>query len=278
MMVFISGQLHAQNLIASVDSYNTVNQSDNDEVYLVGTRVSIIAKAIDSRDNLTGSVSINSISTGYNSGDRSMGNIGSGTYQYIWDTAQLSPANDYAISITLRDTDGKEITDKSLTIELYGRNILLKSVDSYDSSNPDDNDEIYHSGQIVKIVSEYFPGGEIAGTVEINSKSIVYSSQIQSMQKGIGNTLEYAWNTSGLQEANDFVVTVTLNDSVGRSVTDNSLVIKIDNAIPKIQSVVSNDRSDTTDNDGIYHAGQTIVIDAQAVNNEVGLDATIQIK
>jgi hypothetical protein len=277
MMFFLCIQLYAQNFIASVDSYDSVSPSDNDEVYSIGTRVSVVTKASEGRDNLTGSVSIASISTGYNSGSRTMENMGSGTYQYTWDTARLSPANDYAISITLIGTDGKETTDKSLTIELYGRDILLKSVDSHDSSNPDDNDELYHSGQTVTIVAEYFPG-QITGVLEISSKSSGYNSQAQTMQKGTGNTMEYAWNTAGLQEANDYVVAVTLKDSAGHSVTDNSLVIKIDNTIPKIMSVLSNDRSDITDSDDTYHAGQTIVIDAQAANKEIGLVPTIQIK
>jgi len=279
MMVFANGQLlYAQNLIASVDSYNSTNTSDNDEVYSIGTKVSLVVKASEGRDNLTGKVSISSISTDYNSNIGTMENTGSGTYQYIWDTARLSSANDYVVSITLRDTDGKETTDKSLSIELYGFSALLKSVDSYDSSNLNDNDELYHAGQLVKLVVEHFPVAQVIGTVEISSKSSGYKSQVQTMGNGINNTLEYVWNTSGLQEANDYVVTLTLNDSTGHSVIDNSLVIKIDNSIPKILSVASNDRSDSTDNDGIYHAGQTIIIDAQAVNKETGLNPTIQIK
>ena len=271
-------QAYAQELIANVDSYDSLYQADNDEVYMVGTRVNISVIAQGNLSNLTGTVSISSSTTGYNSDSRAMDNIGSGNYQYIWNTTGLTPASDYLVTINLRNAEGQIDTDNSIRIELYSGNILLKSVSSADSSNPEDNDMIYHSGQIINVIAEYVSVAIPIGTVDINSQSTGYSSKVQRMQKGEGSKLEYKWDTTGLKQADDYIVTITLDDAQLHRVADSSLIISINNTPPTIARVFSYDRIDTADNDGIYHAGQSLAIDAVAGNNETGLAAMIQIK
>ena len=155
---------------------------------------------------------------------------------------------------------------------------IIGAVRSFDSKDPNDNDGIYHPGQKVKIVAEYRTATQPTGSVQINSKKTGYSSISYNMTRGVNNNLEYEWDTSGLKESDDYVVSITMEDPSGASATNNSLVIRLDNTPPKISFVKSSDRSDIADNDGIYRPGQTISIEAQSEGNETGLQAKIQIK
>lgn len=167
-------------------------------------------------------------------------------------------------------------------IAIYGTQLyaqeIIGAVRSFDSANPNDNDGIYHSGQKIKLVAEYRTATQPIGNVQISSKKTGYSSISYNMTKGVNNNLEYEWDTSGLKEADDYVVSIKMEDPTGGSATNNSLVIRLDNTPPKISFVKSSDRSDIADNDGIYRSGQTISIEAQSEGNETGLQATIQIK
>ena len=154
---------------------------------------------------------------------------------------------------------------------------LIVNIDSYASADPDDDDEIYRAGQSIKIVVEYAVDEQPAGAIEINSETTGYGSQVHTMGSGTGSTLVYNWITVGLGEADDYVVSVTLTDNAEQEDTDNSLVITIDNTPPRISTVISHDSVDTTDDDGIYHAGQNIAIDVQ-VTDGTGLESTVQIK
>ncbi len=154
---------------------------------------------------------------------------------------------------------------------------LIVDIDSYNNVDPDDNDGIYRAGQSIKIVVEYATGDQPAGTVKINSETTGHNSQEQTLVSGAGRTLEYIWSTAGLEEADDYVVSVTLTNAAAEEDTDSSLVITIDNTPPNISTIISHDSADTTDDDGIYHAGQNIAIDVQ-VTDRTGLESTIQIK
>lgn len=161
--------------------------------------------------------------------------------------------------------------------QLYAQGII-GIVRSFDSSNPEDNDGVYHPGQKIRISAEYKTIPPPTGKVQIRSNKTGYSSISYNMTKGVNNNLEFEWDTSGLKDADDYVVSITMEEPSGVSAVDNSLVIELDNTPPKISSVKSSDRSDIADNDGIYRSGQTISIDAQAEGNETALQATIQIK
>ena len=103
LTIFFCGQLHAQNLIANVDSYNSVNLGDNDEIYSVGSKIFIVATASNDRKDLNGAFSISSSIIKYTSGNKAMENLGNGKYQYIWDTSGLIESHDYIVSVTLSD-------------------------------------------------------------------------------------------------------------------------------------------------------------------------------
>ncbi len=153
----------------------------------------------------------------------------------------------------------------------------IVNVDSQDSTDPDDNDEVYRSGQMIEIIVEYTSTVQPVGTVKINSETAGYQSAEQALTKGDGSFLKYVWNTAGLKEADDYVVSVTLTENEVQQDSDESLIIRIDNTPPEISDIISHDRDDTTDNNGIYHAGQNIAIDVQ-VTDETRLESTIQIK
>lgn len=277
MIAFLGSQLDAQELIADVYSYNSANPNDSDGVYLIGTEVNIIVTAKDNRADLQGTISIVS-AAGYGSGSQTLENMGAGAYRYVWRTTDLSPAKDYKVSVRLRDTDGNESVNDSTIIELYAPGLLLRSVDSQDAEKPEDDDELYHAGQKIRIIVEYLPDEQLAGTVQINSEITRYKSDIYKLQSAPEKELECFWDTKGLSEAEDYRVVVTLTDRTGHQITDNSLVIVIDNTPPGILSVTSHDRDDITDNDGIYHAGQTILIDVQAKDKGANLESEIVIK
>ncbi len=276
-MFFSSYQLNAQELILSVDSYDNTNPIDRDEVYMIGTKVVITVNAIDNRDDLTGTVSISSTLSGYNSGTKNLDGKGNGLYQYVWDTSRLSPADDYSVTVILRDRTGKESINRTMKIELYSSNILLKSVSNRDLLDATDNDGIYRAGQRILVIAEYLTEAIPIGELVISSVITGYKTPTLAMLKGEGNTLEYVWDTTGLRESDDYVLTVTLKDTGGRQVS-NTMVVKIDNTPPKISFVRSNDVSNVSDNDGIYHSGQNIAFVVQTENREKGLSALIQIK
>ncbi len=278
MAAFLGGQLEAQELIADVYSYNSANPNDSDGVYLIGTEVNIIVTAKDNRADLQGTISITSAATRYSSVDRALDNMGAGVYRYVWRTTGLSSANDYKVSVRLRDADGDVSINESTAIELYAPGLLLRSVDSQDAEKPEDDDELYHAGQKIRIIVEYLPDEQPSGTVQISSEITKYKSDIYRLQSAPEKKLEYIWDTKGLNEAKDYRVAVTLTDRAGHQITNDSLIIAIDNTPPVILSVTSRDRDDSTDNDGIYHAGQTILIDVQARDKEANLEPEIIIK
>ncbi|MBM3210818.1 hypothetical protein FJZ33_01260, partial [Candidatus Poribacteria bacterium] len=277
LLFVIAFQLNAQEFIKQLYSYDRGNPDDNDGVYLVGTKVNIIVISADHRTNLQGTISIESKKLEYNTGIRSLENLGAGIYQYVWDTSQLSKGNDYIVFVRLRDESGK-VSDGNFLIELYTSDLLLGTINSYDSSNPEDADNIYHAGQKVKISVAYNTKEPPNGMLEIRSETTGYILRKIELQKGTENTLEYVWDTKGLNEARDYVVTITLADQAGHQVTSRSLVITIDNTPPEILKVTAYNSQDILDNDNIYRSGQTIAIDVQMKEKQGNLDAKIQIK
>lgn len=70
----------------------------------------------------TGSVTIESVSAGYNSGDQPLTvNQDGRSLYYMWDTGGLEPANDYAITVTLIRTSGtgEDHSGPDVVAELY---------------------------------------------------------------------------------------------------------------------------------------------------------------
>ena len=95
-----------------------------------------------------------------------------------------------------------------------------------------DTGNSYGVGDIVKLkvntnVQDYDVSLNINSVITSYNQTIINNIDYD----GLGN-YSYLWNTSGLSDADDYIVTWTLTDTAGNTATDNSLQISIDALAP----------------------------------------------
>lgn len=167
-----------------------------------------------------------------------------------------------AITVTLSEGDGVKVvsirfmddarnlsTSVSDTIILDEMPPEIKVVSSQDATNEEDNDGIYHAGQLIRIVIETVDKDpiELEGTVQITSPSASYDSGLQTLTSTEPGIYTHIWNTAGLLEDNNYTVSTNLRDPSNRETNDSSLIIIIDNTPPSGGQVTINNGESETD-------------------------------
>jgi RHS repeat-associated protein len=109
---------------------------------------------------------------------------------------------------------------------------------SVESSATNDADGLYATGSVVRIDAILEPGApEIeSGTVRITSASQGYDSGDRQILFG---SLYYLWETSGLEPAEDYTVTISIVLEDGTTILDNSLTVTLEPNPPVINKLVS---------------------------------------
>ena len=122
-------------------------------------------------------------------------------------------------------------------------------------------DNVYAAGDTVRIKAvESNTETGLTGTVQIVSVNASYDSGAQAVAyDGTNDEYYYDWDTTGLTEAADYTVTVTLTDSVSNSATDNGTVIQIDNSVPTTDTFTI---EDTTSSSTTLTNSRTITVSA----------------
>jgi len=163
-LVAESNRLYCSKLIgiAATDTEDKNNQGNDDEIYYIGQEIKIWAQDKDSQTNLTGTISISSITAGYQS-DAQIPHQGDGIYSYIWDTTNLSPATDYRVEVTLSNSNGglsgvdylirliNKVTLKGRAMWTWGETIgnenpqnwAIVTNGDYDNDSKGDRDELF---------------------------------------------------------------------------------------------------------------------------------------
>jgi flagellar hook assembly protein FlgD len=147
----------------------------------------------------------------------------------------LTPGDgEKVIKVRHQDAAGNEGRVAEATLFLNEYPPVIQSVDSEDKDNPTDADEIYHAGQpIVIIIKSAEAETGLKAMVQIKSEINAYDSGIKialptsdfqlPTSEGEGS-YSYLWDTSGLKSAADYVVKVTLQDTLGQKAVDESLL------------------------------------------------------
>ncbi len=101
-----------------------------------------------------------------------------------------------------------------------------------------DADGSYPTGRIVRLDVEESSGEAdiVSGTIRITSATTGYDSGIQDLTFG---SIFYHWDTTGLDPADDYIVSVTLVDASGQETINDSLVVTLVANPPAINKLVS---------------------------------------
>jgi hypothetical protein len=156
------------------------------------------------------------------------------------------------VNVKFRDKARNETDPITLNIILGKTPPIIEKVDSWDTADLSNNDEKYHSGELVELALKAQSRNDtpkietaLLGTISITSADGKYKSGALKAREEDGGWYTYVWDTIKLAEG-DYLVTWNLSDGVGHSVTDNSLHIIIDNTPPKNPSIIINDKSALT--------------------------------
>jgi len=170
-------------------------------------------------------------------------------------SASLS-SGDNTKSVRVKYRNSVETHVAEATITLSENNPVIKQMEA--------SQQTVKAGEIARI-SVQSEGCRLQGTLQIKSIATGYNSGWVKLDKESetpnSTTFSYIWNTVGLTEARDYVVSAEITDALKRTAR-SSLVLTIDNAPlpPSIQSVSISDAIDLFDNDGIYHTGQQLMV------------------
>ena len=100
-----------------------------------------------------------------------------------------------------------------------------------------DKDDVYPTGSMVRIDVEESSGANVvSGKIRITSASQGYDSGIRELTL---NPIFYHWDVTDLNPSSDYVVEVTLEDAIGQTATDNSLIVTLTQNPPSINKLVS---------------------------------------
>ncbi|RKY03928.1 hypothetical protein DRP77_05135, partial [Candidatus Poribacteria bacterium] len=144
------------------------------------------------------------------------------------------------VSVKLRSGE-IEAPPMTGTIILDALGPIIGTVEVYDSADPTDNDGIYHAGEIVRFeLEEMGDKPYLTGKIRIRSPSTGYDTGWQRMTSLENGIYVHIWPTYGLEEADDYDVSVRLEDELGRT-DEKSLRITIDNTPPVPGEIELND-------------------------------------
>jgi len=122
----------------------------------------------------------------------------------------------------LPDEGGQESSwSSTVSVTISDMPPVIDVVESFTSSG--DTDNVYESGLLVNInvVEKYEAPDIVSGTIRITSTSESYDSGVQQLALSEDGTfLTYAWDTLGLDAADDYEVNTTLKDSINQEDTD----------------------------------------------------------
>lgn len=286
--------------ILYVDSsaVDPMGNHDDDQVYEVGSLVSINLTEASSERGLGAEIQLISDEEGY---FKSSGTITYNheheDYRYVWDTGGLAP-NMYAVETKLWDNSSNYDDDGGNN---FGPDLVIELVDTISPSvslvtasalvdpwgeplaGPDE-DGTYEVGSVVGL-SVYEGSGEsgLSGTVRIYSPDMSYDTGPISLSYDPERGAYVAdWDTAGLSTGQVYYAEATLADGAGNSDIDGSepgpdLVLSLDDTLPPVVSEVRAEdvTGGTTGNN--FERGIEIKLVVRERHNESGLKGTLRI-
>lgn len=239
--------------VLSVDSYVVKglwgapgNESDNNEIYELGTVIRFLVYEELNDPTLLGTVRVYSISQSFDTGYKQMTFDGvDQVYYWDWNTSGLQVADDYKVDSTLQDSWGNKDSDGAVP---GGPDLIVKLQDttppvitSVTSIVVDtgDSDGIYEVGNVIRIiVTDRHNELGLYGTVNITLNSTGYDSGLKDMSPSSTNlTYYYDWDTSGSSIGPGiYFVETTLHDSFNNTDSDG-LAISPDLAIELVDNI-----------------------------------------
>ena len=122
--------------IASIDSHDKKNLSDNDEIYHAGQTVRIVVRATDNETGATGAITIDSATLGVLVSGEQMSGQNNDEYTYDWNTSGVGEAEEIVATVTLADISSLSTIDEiTLTID---NTLPGKPVDTSSATHPKD--------------------------------------------------------------------------------------------------------------------------------------------
>jgi hypothetical protein len=239
--------------VQSVDSYVVKglwgapgDESDNNEVYELGTVVRFLVYEELNDPTLLGTVRVYSISQSYDTGHKQMSFDGDGqVYYWDWNTSGLQVTDDYKVDATLQDSWGNKDSDGSvpggpdLVVKLHDTTPpVIISVSSI-VVDTGDTGGIYEAGNVIQIIiTDRHNEIGLYGTVRITLNSTGYDSGLMDISPSSTNlTYYYDWDTSGNSIGPGiYSVETTLVDSFNNSDSDG-LALSPDLAIELVDNI-----------------------------------------
>ena len=254
--------------ILAMTSHDAADEMDNDGKYHAGEKVKFIVKAAEAETELKGTIRIRSSKVSYDSGVQRLEDGGHesldgvGEYSYLWETTGLKEADDYVVEATLEDLASHQTTDVALAVTI-------------DNTPPTNETLVINNSELKQTKAR-------SVTLKISAEDSV---QMWIEGDVVDDTNTFEW----IPFVNILVVNLTSGDGKKmirvrhKDAADNEShtaegSIFLAEFPPVIQSVDSADKDDPTDSDGIYHAGQPIVILIKSAEAETGLTAIVQIR
>ncbi|MFQ6041511.1 MAG: hypothetical protein ACE5PV_11695, partial [Candidatus Poribacteria bacterium] len=241
--------LPAEALI-DLDSRDASDPTDNDEIYHAGQLIEIIATDSEGQAGLASAILISSKTTGYNFGPKSLVDEGDGSYTFSWDTTNLKEASDYIVEVDLGLSEAT----------------LMMTIDNTSPVDPRiviNNDEPFTVNPLVTLnlyaegASEMYLSGDVIDDADTFTW-IPYAESIQIRLTG-----EYETKSVNVQfrdEARNLSETATATITFERAL------------------ISSHDADSPDDDDGVYHAGQTVQLAVAVAQGAASWDGTIQIE
>ncbi|MFQ6040710.1 MAG: FlgD immunoglobulin-like domain containing protein [Candidatus Poribacteria bacterium] len=246
--------------IKAVTSQNIANPEDDDGRYRIGETIKITPEVEGEEPDLKGSLRITSEIAGYDSGSQRLIAEGEDSIlSFLWETNRFRAAEDYKVEIRLQDAAGNETTDSSLILALVSASVQ----ESVTINNGDEYTEL--ASVELKIFSDNAAEMLIEGDVKDDSDTFEWIDYASSLKVKL---------TLGDGEK---TVKVTFRDTLQRESGPVEDAIILDTEAPKILEVKSHDAADEMDNDGKYHAGETVKFIVETAAAETGLKGAIRI-
>ncbi len=246
--------------VESVNSHNIADPEDDDGRYHVGDTIKITPKLEIEESGLKGFLRITSETAGYDSGSQRLTEDDDGILSFLWETKRFSEAEDYKAEIKLEDAAGNETVDTSLILAL-----VSSSVQEYVKINNEDEYTELESVEL-QIFSDNAAEMLIEGDVKDESNTFEWIDYKNALDVKL---------TPGDEEK---TIQVTFRDKLQRESGPVEDTIILDMEAPKILAVKSHDADDEMDNDGRYHAGESIKFIVEPAEAETGLKGTIRIR
>jgi hypothetical protein len=273
--------------VKEVKASSDLGSSESNFVFNAGEELVIVVRDKANETDLTGYVTINSISQDYLSKQLPLSySLSLNGYYAYWNTYGLNQSDDYNIEANLTDYDGNSDTDGSndagpdLIITLL--DITPPVISAVRSSVGSDIGGVYETNSIVRI-EVYETQHEIGllGTVQITDMDNGYSSGVQELS--FASELNYYywdWDTTGLLPSSKYYIETSLADKWGNIDDDgletypDKIIVLVDTSSPEITSL---DSFVGNDFDEDYEQGSNVTLIVREYENESGLSGRIKL-